>query len=75
VREVQNKKGTSIMAIRIIQQGSTLHRATCAACSTEFEYEIGDVSHNYQRGGEHVGCPSCKRSVPHRRSVARSADA
>lgn len=53
------------MAKRVIQPGSTTHRGTCGECGCRFTYEASDVHHNYVRGGEYVGCPTCGHSCRH----------
>jgi len=49
----------------IIRDGASKYRATCHECGAVFTYQREDVRHNYVKGGEWVGCPSCGHDCHH----------
>jgi coenzyme F420-reducing hydrogenase gamma subunit len=53
------------MTVKIIQEGVTTYHATCHECGCKFSYNREDVHHNYLRGIDCIGCPSCGASCQH----------
>lgn len=58
------KRGTQIVAIKIIKHGKETFKVVCPICGCEFSYQAEDLKedrfHNH-----YVECPDCKQRVSH----------